>query len=201
MTDPAHPDAARIAVAGISLGILAGGRASRLGGMDKAWMRRGGVPQVLRIAHRFDGVVGAVLVSANADLPRYAQSGLRAIPDRYEGIGPLGGLEALAQACSTPWLLTLPVDILEAGDGLVDALAAAGGQGACVEDDAGLQPLAALWNAAMLREGASGAIAVGEYSVQVLQRRLGMRAIRMAGRRLGNLNTLQDLQAAGVETQ
>jgi len=37
----------------VTLGILAGGRASRLGGRDKAWLQRDGVPQVLRIARRF----------------------------------------------------------------------------------------------------------------------------------------------------
>ena len=37
----------------LTLGILAGGRGSRLGGRDKAWLQRGGIPQVLRIAQRF----------------------------------------------------------------------------------------------------------------------------------------------------
>ena len=48
----------------LSLGILAGGRASRLGGRDKAWIERGGSAQVVRLAHRFAGAGGKVLVSA-----------------------------------------------------------------------------------------------------------------------------------------
>ena len=56
----------------LTLGILAGGRASRLGGIDKAWLERGGTAQVTRIARRFDGECATVLVSANRDLPRYA---------------------------------------------------------------------------------------------------------------------------------
>ena len=42
----------------LTLGILAGGRATRLGGRDKAWLQRDGVPQVVRIARRFDAECG-----------------------------------------------------------------------------------------------------------------------------------------------
>lgn len=186
---------------GVTLGILAGGRASRLGGIDKAWMRRDGVPQVVRLGRRFGPDVAEVVVSANRELPRYAQAGLRAVPDRHAGIGPLGGLHALAHACGTHWLLTLPVDIVDASASLPGSLAAVSGQGAWVEDDAGVQPLAALWRVAALREGLVEAIATHDYAVQALQRRLGMQPLRLTGMRLGNLNTFEDLQAAGVETQ
>lgn len=187
-----------------TLGIIAGGRATRLGGLDKAWLRRDDVPQVLRLSRQFASRISCVLVSANRALPRYAQAGLRAVPDRHHDIGPLGGLDALAHACATPWLLTLPVDLVEASDCLPDMLAAAGlagagAQGAWVEDDAGVQPLVALWPVATLRAGLAEAIAARDHSVQALQRRLGMPSIRLSGVRLGNLNTLQDLQAAGVE--
>ena len=37
---------------GITVGILGGGRATRLGGADKAWLIRDGQPQVLRLARR-----------------------------------------------------------------------------------------------------------------------------------------------------
>ena len=45
----------------VTLGLLAGGRGSRLGGIDKAWLERDGVPQVLRLARRFPGETGPVL--------------------------------------------------------------------------------------------------------------------------------------------
>ena len=182
-----------------TLGILAGGHASRLGGIDKAWMHRDGVPQVLRLSLRLGPDMAQVVVSANRDLPRYAQAGLRAVPDRHPGIGPLGGLHALAHACDTPWLLTLPVDIVDASDRLPGMLAAAGEPGAWIVDDAGVQPLVARWRVVALRAGLAEAITVHDYAVQGLQRRLGMRAVRLSGVRLGNLNTFQDLQAAGVQ--
>jgi len=85
----------------VTLGLLAGGRASRLGGRDKAWLQRDGEPQVLRVARRFHAECGALLVSANRDLPRHAAHGLNAVSDRIAGLGPLGGIDALADACTT----------------------------------------------------------------------------------------------------
>ncbi len=84
----------------VTLGILAGGRASRLGGRDKAWLQRAGVPQVIRLARRFEAECGTVLVSANADLGRYAEQGLGVVSDRVPAFGPIGGLQALAEACT-----------------------------------------------------------------------------------------------------
>ena len=96
-----------------TLGILAGGVASRLGGRDKAWLERAGVPQVLRWRRRFEGQVDAFLVSANTGRARFGEHGIAVVPDAVPGAGPMAGLAALASACRTPWLLTLPVDLVD----------------------------------------------------------------------------------------
>ena len=181
----------------VTLGILAGGRATRLGGRDKAWLTRGGVPQVLRIARRFGAECSAVCVSANRDLDAYVGHGLNAVSDRYPDIGPMGGIDALLAACRTPWLLTLPVDLVDANDCLLRSLAAAGGVGAVAEDDDGLQPLVALYRADALRDPLQRAIVARQYSVQLLQAQLGLPVVRFNGFRFGNLNTPEDLRLAG----
>ena len=183
----------------ITLGLIAGGTGSRLGGADKAWLQRGGVPQVLRLAKRLSGETTSVLVSANRDFARYAEVGLMAIPDRHAGIGPIAGLDALANACTTPWLLTVPVDLVDVNDCLLRSLAAAGGEGAFAIDDDGAQPLVALWRVDALREAVSRALAANEIAVHALQARIGMADVRFAGFRFGNLNTPGDLDAAGIE--
>ena len=181
----------------VTLGILAGGRATRLDGRDKAWLTRGGTPQVLRIARRFGAECSAVCVSANRDLDAYVGHGFNAVSDRHPDIGPMGGIDALLAACRTPWLLTLPVDLVDANDCLLRTLAAAGGVGAVAEDDDGLQPLVALYRADALRDPLQRAIVARQYSVQLLQAQLGLQVVRFSGFRFGNLNTPEDLRLAG----
>ena len=182
-----------------TLGILAGGRGSRLGGIDKAWLQRDGVPQVMRIARRFASEVDATLVSANGDPGLYAEHGLVAIADVVGGAGPIGGLDALARACRTPWMLTVPVDLVGVNECLMQTLRAhAALRGAFAVDDDGPQPLVALWHAASLRPALSSAITTGNHAVHALQDSLGMQPVRLPGVRFGNLNTPADLHAAGM---
>lgn len=190
---------AAIARSAITLGILAGGGAVRLGGRDKAWLIRDGVPQVLRIAARFADETAGVLVSANAQSERYGEAGLAVVRDRSTGAGPMSGLDALGAACRTPWLLTLPVDIVDYGDDLLRSLVAGHkADGARARDEDGPQPLVALWRVAALREATSAALAAGEFAVHALQARLDMAEVHLDGVRFGNLNTPADLRAAGI---
>ena len=182
----------------VTLGILAGGRATRLGGIDKAWIERDGVAQVLRIARRFTPEVDGVLVSTNRDPSRHVAHGLLPVADIRADTGPIGGLEALAHACSTQWLLTIPVDLIGLNDCLLPSLQfAAVANGAFAEDDDGPQPLVALWRADALLAAASAAIDARDFAVHSLQARLGMACVRFAGVRFGNLNTADDLTASG----
>ncbi len=183
----------------VTLGILAGGRGSRLAGIDKAWLERNGVPQVLRWQQRFANEVDTTLVSANRNLARYATAGMRAVPDRITDGGPLSGLDALAHTCATPWLLTLPVDLVDVNDCLLQTLQAmAAAHGAFAEDDDGVQPLVALWDVPALRDAAQHRLKAGDFAIHRLQARLAMAKACFAGVRFGNINTPEDLLRAGV---
>jgi molybdopterin-guanine dinucleotide biosynthesis protein A len=186
----------------LTLGLVAGGRASRLGGIDKAWLTRGGVPQVLRWTRRFPGEHGPVLVSANRDADRYAVHGLNTVADRHPDLGPIGGLDALAQACATPWLLTLPVDLVGVNDCLVRTLVSTrAADGAFARDEDAVQPLVALWRVDALRSACAEAISRGETAIHRLQATLRMAEVAFTGFRFGNLNTPDDLRAAGIDTE
>lgn len=191
----------------ITLGILAGGRAQRLGGCDKAWLQRDGQAQVQWLVQALAPQASAVLVSANRSLPRYAAVGLQAVPDRVaapadaeRSLGPIAGLDALAAHCATPWLLTVPVDLWRLPSDLPAVLAAAAvdRDGAWVEDAAGAQPLVALYRVAALRPALEEALAAGRYAPRALQQRLWMLPVALPEIVLGNLNTPQDLAAAGI---
>jgi molybdenum cofactor guanylyltransferase len=186
----------------ITLGILAGGRATRLGGLDKAWIERDGLPQVIRWQRRFVSEVATTLVSANREFSRYAEVDLTVVPDRLAGdFGPIAGLDALAIRCETPWLLTLPVDLFGVNDCLLPTLIAERfDNGAFAEDDDGPQPLVALWRVAALREGIATAMARNESAIHKLQSQLDLARVRFRGVRFGNLNTPDDLAAAGIAT-
>lgn len=186
----------------ITLGLIAGGRAMRLGGLDKAWLTRGGVPQVLRWTRRFPGEHGPVLASANRDHERYTAHGLTVVADRHPDLGPIGGLDALAQACTTPWLLTLPVDLVGVNDCLIRTLISKrDADGAVARDDDGMQPLVALWRIEALQAACNEAIARGETAIHRLQATMRMAEVGFAGFRFGNLNTPDDLRAAGIDME
>lgn len=197
---PISPDT--IAANDITLGLIAGGRATRLGGVDKAWLMRGGVPQVLRWTRRFPGEHGPMLVSANRDRDRYVLHGLVAVGDRHPDLGPIGGLDALAQTCTTPWLLTLPVDLVGVNDCLVRTLVSKrDSDGAFAREDDGVQPLVALWRVDALRIACAKAISRGETAIHRLQAAMRMAEVAFMGFRFGNLNTPDDLRAAGIDPE
>src|SRR5690606_36888702 len=141
----------------------------------------------------------AMLASSNGDKAAYEALGIPVVADRIRDAGPLAGLDALARACTTPWLLTLPVDLVGVNECLLPSLhAAAGDNGSMARDDDGPQPLVALWRVERLCDAAAAALAEGALAIHALQARLGMHEARFAGVRYGNLNTPADLQAAGV---
>lgn len=183
----------------VTLGILAGGKATRLGGRDKAWLQRAGIPQVIRLARRFEAECSIALVSANANLERYAQHDLAVVSDHVLGIGPIGGLHALAEACTTPWLLTLPVDVIGTNECLLPTLAMAGDAGAVAEDDDGLQPLVALYRVETLRIAIAASLTADQHAIQAMQARLDLPRVSFSGLRFGNLNTPEDLRAASID--
>ncbi len=102
--------------------VLAGGRATRMGGRDKGLLELLGEPLAARALRRLRPQVGTLLLNANRHLDAYAALGVPLCPDRpgHAFAGPLAGLEAGLDACRTPWLLAVPCD----GPLLPDDLAA-----------------------------------------------------------------------------
>lgn len=91
--------------------ILAGGRGTRMGGLDKGLVEVGGEPLVVGIARRLRPQIGTLLVNANRNLDTYAGLGFAVVADRFPDFaGPLAGMAAGLHAATTPWLLTVPCD-------------------------------------------------------------------------------------------
>lgn len=104
--------------------ILAGGRGSRMGGVDKGLQLLGGTPMVMHTMNRLRPQVGQVLINANRNLDTYATFGVPVIADGLKDYpGPLAGLLAGLERCETPWLVTVPCDTPRFPADLVSRLA------------------------------------------------------------------------------
>ena len=106
--------------------ILAGGRGSRMGGVDKGLQNHLGLPLAMQVLLRLQPQVGAVMINANRNLGAYESMGVPVWPDALADYpGPLAGFLAGLEHCATPYLVTVPCDTPNFPADLVDRLAAA----------------------------------------------------------------------------
>ena len=126
--------------------VLAGGRARRLGGIDKGLIDCRGRPLVAYAVALLQAVAGSVVINANRNAERYATFGYPVIPDATDTFdGPLAGLLAGLAYARSDYVLTLPVDAPLMTEAVLrrlpDALAAQDAD-VCVPDDGvRLQPV------------------------------------------------------------
>ncbi len=93
--------------------ILAGGRGSRMGGVDKGLQNFNGMPLALHALTRLQmgGGVGTILINANRNLSAYESFGAAVWPDGLaDYAGPLAGFLTGLERCETPYLVTVPCD-------------------------------------------------------------------------------------------
>ncbi len=91
--------------------ILAGGRGSRMGSVDKGLQLFKGKPMVAHVLVRLTPQVGEVLINANRSLDEYAGFGHRVVPDAIDGFaGPLAGLHIGMTHATHPLIATVPCD-------------------------------------------------------------------------------------------
>ena len=133
----------------ISAAILAGGRATRFGGADKASLVVGGSRIVERQLAALAGVSDDVRIVAN-DAARYADLGVRVVPDAIAGAGPLGGLYTALLDARHDCVIVLACDLPFVPAALLERLAAESGTGQQVDavvprTARGLEPLCAVY--------------------------------------------------------
>ena len=94
--------------------ILAGGRGSRMGGVDKGLQNFRGQPlaqQTLVRLQQQSLPPQDILINANRNLAAYKSLGVPVWPDSLDGFaGPLAGFLTGLEHCQTPLLLTVPCD-------------------------------------------------------------------------------------------
>jgi molybdopterin-guanine dinucleotide biosynthesis protein A len=106
--------------------VLAGGRGSRMGGVDKGLQNHQGIPLAMHALLRLGAQVGHVMINANRNLGAYESMGVPVWPDALpDYAGPLAGFLTGMEHCETPYLVTVPCDTPGFPTDLVERLAAA----------------------------------------------------------------------------
>ncbi len=106
--------------------VLAGGRGSRMGGIDKGLQVHRGMPLATHALLRLSPQVGEMMISANRNLGAYESMGVPVWPDALPDYpGPVAGFLTGLERCETPYLVTVPCDAPLFPDDLVQRLALA----------------------------------------------------------------------------
>ena len=86
----------------VSAVILAGGRATRMGGEDKGWVALAGRPLIDHVLARLRPQVDEVLINANRSQARYQALAPVISDDNNDYLGPLAGMPVTTGCCLSP---------------------------------------------------------------------------------------------------
>jgi molybdenum cofactor guanylyltransferase len=192
--------------------VLAGGRGSRMGGIDKGLQLYNDTPLAKHAIQRLQPQVGNLLINANRNLEIYKIWGsdvnAEVIVDGLADFaGPLAGFLVGLQQCKTPFLMTVPCDTPRFPSNLVarlsDALVQNNADIAMVSspDEEGVmrhQPVFCLMKRELLESlkvftDADGR-KIGAWAAQQKLVRVNFNEVHDDPKAFYNANTLEDLQ-------
>jgi molybdopterin-guanine dinucleotide biosynthesis protein A len=185
--------------------VLAGGRASRMGGRDKAFAAVDGEPIAVRTVRLFRELFPQVVVATNRP-ERFATLDVETVADRYPGCGPLAGIHAAMRVARHPHVFVAACDMPGLDRDVICFLLARIGQADAVvprwDDD--IEPLHAVYATRLLpvveESLQSGRHAMREFLPRVRVDYVSQGELaRMHGapRSMLNVNTPEDLAAIG----
>ncbi len=192
--------------------VLAGGRGSRMGGVDKGLQLYNGTALAKHAIEQLQPQVGHLLINANRNLDIYQAWGSPVSADvLMDGItdfaGPLAGFLIGLQHCKTPYLMTVPCDTPRFPSDLVrrlaDALSQQDADIAMVSspDEEGVlrhQPVFCLMKrelvASLKAFTDAGGRKIGAWAAQHKLARVNFNEVSDDPKAFYNANTLEDLQ-------
>ena len=164
--------------------VLAGGLARRMGGGDKARIRIGGATILERVLARFAPQCARLILNANGDPARFADTGLTVVSDDVPDFaGPLAGILAgldwaaaqmpdVADIASVPGDCPfLPADLVPR---LHAARVAAGKPLACARSGDWRHPVVGLWPVALREDLRHALLDEGLHKIEVWTARHGI---------------------------
>ncbi len=133
----------------LAAAILAGGRARRLGGVNKGALTLGSSAIVDRQLEVIRTVAAHIFVVGGA-AEAWAVRGLRVVPDALPGTGPLGGIWTALTASPAERTLIVACDLPFISADLLRRMAAEPGDVVVARSARGLEPLCAIYSARCL---------------------------------------------------
>jgi len=95
----------------ITGGVLAGGRARRMGGEDKGLVMLNGRPMIEYVIRTLTAQTTTIVINANRNLERYRNFGWPVVEDQVGDFsGPLAGMASVMMQATTPYVLMVPCD-------------------------------------------------------------------------------------------
>ena len=178
--------------------VLAGGRATRMGGKDKGLQLLNGKPLWQHVADTLAGQVTAMAISANRHIDTYRQSGYAVYQDSLENYpGPLAGMLSVMQQSHGEWFIFCPCDTPFIPSCLVERLFLLRGTAPVVwvHDGERDHPAIALMHRS-LAPALQAYLAAGERRVMVFMREAGGHYVDFSDVKSAfvNVNTSEDLQ-------
>ena len=95
----------------ITVGILAGGKATRMNNEDKGLVFINGIPLIENLLNKLSLHSKNIIINANRNIDKYKNYGYPVIRDSLEDFqGPLSGIFSMLEVIKTDYLFTLPCD-------------------------------------------------------------------------------------------
>jgi molybdenum cofactor guanylyltransferase len=164
--------------------VLAGGLARRMGGGDKARLRIGGRTIIERVLARLKPQCAALILNANGDPARFADTGLAVVPDSVPDFaGPLAGILAgldwaAREAPDVADIVSVPGDCPFLPEDLVARLSAARTREAaplaCARSGEWRHPVVGLWPVALRGDLRRALVAEGLRKIEAWTARHGV---------------------------
>ncbi|MDK9943515.1 molybdenum cofactor guanylyltransferase MobA [Enterobacter roggenkampii] len=178
--------------------VLAGGRATRMGGKDKGLQLLNGKPLWQHVADTLAGQVTTIAISANRHIDTYRRSGYGVYQDSPENYpGPLAGMLSVMQQSQGEWFIFCPCDTPFIPSCLVERLFLLRGTAPVVwvHDGERDHPAIALMHRS-LAPALQAYLAAGERRVMVFMRESGGHSVDFSDVKSAfvNVNTSEDLQ-------
>lgn len=184
---------------GISAVILCGGRATRMGGLDKGLVDYQGKLLVHHVISLIQPQVDELLINANREILHYESFGFPVFQDTHpDFIGPLAGFYVGLTQAKYDFLMTVPCDTPHLPDNLCQrlyqALIIEHADIAVAQSDGAAHPVISLCKTSVL-SALTEAIERGERKVSTWQKSLAYTEVNFddCAHAFANLNTLQDL--------